>query len=785
MAEKDTWTRVEAIFDAALALPESERNAWVRETCATDPEVRDQVLALLGARENMGDFLQAPMIDFTGQTFGAYRAREEIGRGGMSVVYSGERADGGFEKRIAIKVILLQAQGALQDGETRILAALEHHNIARLIDAGVTPLGFRYLLMEFVEGKPCTVYAAGVPERERLRLFLQMCAGVQYAHRSLVVHRDLKPDNILVTADGAVKLLDFGIAKMLQPGADGAQTKGVQAYTPDYASPEQILGLPVTTATDVYSLGVLLCEMLSSKRPRSFTGLAVAEVVAKAQTEEVPSLPLQGDLAVIAGKALRRDPGERYDSASALARDIERYLAGMPIEAREPTWAYRARKFVSRNRIAVGAASLAVAGLALATGIAVWQARLASTRFEQVRSLARAVMFDLHDAVRPLSGSLVARKLIVDRSLEYLNTLAADTSASGEVQLDVARGFLRLADIQGKDNGGSSLGQSAAALESATQALRIAERVAAGRPADRAAQGVWIDALDYCTTAYTLRGEMAKAIPLGLKAVALAGELAAAAPNDLNTKERLATVTKQLASAYQDDGKLDQAIPLYRRALELRRELFTEDPTLRRQQRYAEAHQWLGTALGAVKDFRGLAENAREALRIDEDRYRKDPVNARANVAGDAVLLASAERRNGNLNEAIALLERALSMRREIAAEDPKSAIAALRVAAAADRLADTLRDAGRLREAIRLGEEAVRDARRLQKLDPANTMANRETVYSAADLAKAYQKAGNKARACVLAREVLAFANGPVKGIRPALNKSLEESKVIADSCR
>ncbi len=785
MSANNTWERVEALFNLALDQPEAVREAWVQEQCGDDAALLEAVQGLLRSEASMGDFLQGPMLNFSGQVFGAYRAVKEIGRGGMSIVYRGERTDGDFDKAVAIKVILVQSHAPIQRGETQILAALEHNHIARLLDAGTTPLGFRYLLMEYVDGVPCTAFAAGLNEKQRLRLFLQMCSGVQYAHRSLVVHRDLKPDNILVTADGTVKLLDFGIAKMLQPDAGAEQTKGVQAYTPNYASPEQILGQPVTTAADVYSLGVLLCELMSGALPRSFTDLPVAEVVAKAQSDDPPVIGFGGDLAVITRKALRRLPEDRYESAGALARDVERYLAGEPIEAREPSWSYRAQKFVGRNRVAVGAAGLAVAGLAIATGVALWQARLAATRFDQVRALARSVMFDLHDAVRPLPGSLAARKIIVDRSLEYLNALAGDANAADEVQLDVARGFMRLADIQGKDLGGESLGRSAEALASTEQAVAVARRVAVRSPRNGTAQTVWLETLDFATTAHTLRGETAKAIARGEEAVGLAKRLSAAEPKSEERQERLASVTKQLAAAYQESGALDKALPLYEQALGYRKLLAAAAPQDDiRQQRMAEAHQWYGTALAVKKEYGKASEQAREALRIDEERYRRDARRARANVAGDAVLLALAERRAGRPNEAIPLLERALTMRKEIAAEAKGSATSAMRVAAAKDRLADTYRAAGRFPEAIRLGEEAVSEMRALLARDPANTVFNREFAFAGTDLAFAYQAAGQKGRACAVAKEMLAFAAGPAKGLRPALNSSLEKTATLVAGC-
>lgn len=777
MSAGHTWDRIESLFNEALELPPAARLSWLRQQCGTETDTCLQVENLLNAHQQQGDFLQAPMLDFRGQSFGAYKAAEEIGRGGMSVVYKGERAGGDFQKHVAIKVILLQSHGSLQYGETQILAALEHQNIARLIDAGSTPLGFRYLLMEFVEGKPCTEFAATLTEKQKLRLFLQMCAGVQYAHRSLVVHRDLKPDNILVTDDGTVKLLDFGIATLLSTEAAAAQTKGVQAYTPDYASPEQILGQPVTTATDIYSLGVLLCELLSARRPRSLTGLTNEEIVTRAKTEEITQLPLSGDLAIIARKALRRDPAERYDSAGALARDVERYLDGMPIEAREPAWSYRAAKFISRNKIAVSAATLAVAGLTIATGVAIWQARLAATRFEQVRTLARSVMFDLHDAVKPLPGSLPARKIIVDRSLVYLEALANDTNASDDVQLDVARGFLRLSDIQGKDYGGASLGQSGEALKMAARAVEVANRLATRSPRNIEARQLLVDALDYNTTAHTIRGETDKALAVAERAISVATNL----PPTLENKDRLATAYKQLGATLDEKRDFAKSIPAFKQALQLRKELYEATPAdTGRLQRLAEANQWLGSSYGRQKDYPNAGIYAKEALRLDELRYLKDPRQARPNIAGDAVLYSLSERRAGRMDNAIALLRRALAVRQEIAAEDPSSVIAAYRVASSKERLADALREAKQYPEAIRLGEEALKATREIHQKDPNNVAVNREMVYAHLDLALAYTAANNKPRACALVADLIRFDQPSVKGIHPATDKEIAKARAL-----
>lgn len=768
MQSDGTWVRMEQVFEEALRLPAEERAAWVRQTCATDLAVRDEVLAMLGAQENLGEFLAAPLLDFTGKAFGAYVAAEEVGRGGMSVVYRGHRAGGDFLKEVAIKVVLLQSIATLAHGETQILAGLEHPNIARLLDAGTTELGFRYLVMEYVEGEPITAYCARKSEAAKLRMFLDVCGAVQYAHRALVVHRDLKPDNILVTAQGTVKLLDFGIAKMLNPVAGAEQTRGVRAFSPNYASPEQLLGHAVTTSTDVYSLGVLLCEVMSGRPPRLVEGLTLEGMVDLAR-ESVGVVPLEGDLGAIAFKALRSDPAARYESAGEFARDIERYLDGRPIEARPPAWGYRARKFVGRHRWAVGAGSLAVVGLLVAAGVAIWQARRAEMRFNQVRELAGAVMFDLHDEVRNLPGSLGARKVIVDRSVKYLDTLAADTSASAEVKLDLARGYLRLAEIEGKDLAGTSLGRSGEALAHAVRAVEISRQVLGRVPA---AEQVLLDALEYSATAYVVRGDAQTAIPFGEEAMQRAAKLAAAEPAE---EDRLATVTKQLADIYSKSPQREKALPLFRRSLELRAKLAAEAPSdLRRQQRLGEAHLWLGNELWWRKEYVESERHSRECLRLDEARYKLEPRLARANLASAALQVAMLSLRAKQYEEAIRHLERVLALRREVAGEDSKSATSALRVVAALDRLGLAYREWGRYPEAIRYGREALADARRVRSLDPANAAATWELVFAMGDLALTYEQAKQKPRACGLAREAVAIVRGqqPEARLRPTIEK-------------
>jgi serine/threonine-protein kinase len=407
------WARVEGLFRAALEVDPELRDAFIDGSIQGDPALAAELRALLVAYERAGDddFLAPLDLDQAaglldpdesalrpGDETGGYVIARELGSGGMGVVYLAERTDPELRQRVALKILRQDmATAPLRRRflrERRILARLQHPNIASLLDGGMTGDGRPFLAMEYVEGEPITQYCDRhrLSVDDRIRLFMDACAAVQYAHQSLVVHRDLKPGNILVSADERVKLLDFGIAKLLDPDTDeGVVTTtaaGQRALTPEYAAPEQVSGEQVTTATDVYSLGVVLYELLSGRRPHRFEARTL-EVVARVLREQEPAPPsaavpgtsgdiaaargttperlrhrLAGDLDAIALTALRREPGQRYISAVALRDDLRRHLAGLPVSARRYTWLYRAARFVRRNRATVAVGALALLSLA-------------------------------------------------------------------------------------------------------------------------------------------------------------------------------------------------------------------------------------------------------------------------------------------------------------------------------------------------------------------------------------------------------------------------------------
>ncbi len=530
--------RLRAVFDAALDLAPEARAAYLDEACAGDAALRGRVVRMLAASARMSSFLERPpagvpaAVDVSpGRRLGPYELVREIGRGGMGAVYLARRVDERFDRDVAIKIVPAHLAGP--DGgrrfrqEQQILARLTHPNIAQLYDAGADE-GVAYLVMELVEGEPIDRYCqqSRVTLRARLDLVAAVCDVVQFAHRNLVVHRDLKPSNILVTRDGQIKLLDFGIAKLLDVDetAPDVTRPGAHPMTPEYAAPEQVLGEPVTTSTDVYALGLLLYELLTGRRAHALTSPSYDEIVRVVCRTE-PTLPsavvaagakgadvsaaaaglpepadqlrrlLTGDLDTIVRKALSKAPERRYANALDLAADLLRYLDGHPIAARPESAAYRARKFVQRHALPVSLAAIAIVALIGGLGAALWQARAAEQarldadaqrasavrRFNDLRGLATGFVFEFHDAIATLPGATAPRELVVKKGLEYLDILAGDATGDRSLQADLAAAYERMAAIQTNPYE-ANVGDVAGGLASSNKALAVRDTLAAGTP---------------------------------------------------------------------------------------------------------------------------------------------------------------------------------------------------------------------------------------------------------------------------------------------------------------
>jgi tetratricopeptide (TPR) repeat protein len=523
----ERWQKIKQVAVEALECDSSERAEFVAQACAGDATLQREIDLLLAQdAQSIDDFAADARMQMQtegatqlfGQRLGAYQIVNEIGRGGMGAVYLAQRADGQFDKKVAIKIL---KRGTDTDevlhrfqGERQILARLEHPNIARLIDGGTTNDGLPYFVMEHVAGTPLIQYAVeqGLSIEERLHLFQEVCAAVSYAHRNLVIHRDLKPSNILITKEGEVRLLDFGIAKPVESGSDApaVTVTMLRVMTPEYASPEQVKGDPVTTVSDVYSLGVVLYELLTGTRPYQFKR-GNSEEFSKAIAEQEPTRPstavakgdgssklqvpisklLRGDLDNVVLKALRKEPERRYASVDQLSDDIRRHLEGLPVKARKDTFAYRAGKFVRRHKLPLAAASLfllaLIAGVVVAT-LEAHRARLAEAkaerRFGQVRQLAHSVVFDYHDAIADLPGSTKVRERLVKDALNYLDNLSHEAGNDVGLRRELATAYEKIGRVQGNSYY-SNLGDIPGGMRSYRRSLEIREGLLTAEPNNR------------------------------------------------------------------------------------------------------------------------------------------------------------------------------------------------------------------------------------------------------------------------------------------------------------
>jgi eukaryotic-like serine/threonine-protein kinase len=709
------WGEVKTVLASVLEAPLADRPSMLEKLCGSDAALRAEVEALLAMETRATDILNtaaspgAALVreDPAPEQIGPYRVLREIGRGGMGVVYLGERADGEFRKQVAIKLITSGLRDPDLDRrfrrERQILATLEHAGIARMLDGGATSEGQPYFVMEYVEGVPlpawCTQHEAGVPEK--LRLFLAVCDAVEYAHQRLIVHRDLKPGNILVAADGTPKLLDFGLARASDESVDDAVTRtAAPLMTPAYASPEQIRGEPYHVASDVYSLGVILYELLSGRRPydvKSGSFLEMAQAIC--ERDPLPLVKngdgrgLRGDLENIVAKALAKDVSQRYRSVAELAQDIRRHLDGRPVRARAATVRYRLAKWLRRHRVAapVGAAAvLLIVGFA---GAALWEARSAERRFQQVRHLAASVMFELHDAISPLPGSTQARELLVKRALEYLESMRREAGNRPDLQREVALGYARIAEVQG-DRGESNLGHFGEAIVNWEKAEGMLAALVRRSPADIGLQQEYQKTANALARAYMGEGDFSKAEAMAEKNAAIAESDVRAHPTEPRAVLNVIATLSTLADMRTDRQQYAEAIPVREHIRELSRRLSQLRPgDLETLRTLAISRKKLGALYGVSKRYEEARKEYEQAAAIDEQRLANHPNDNRAklDVSYDYSDLGWVAAKIGKLDDSLAAYRRVLTLREEVAQADPNDERAMTSVASAHDKLGLTL----------------------------------------------------------------------------------------------
>ena len=673
--EPDRWQHVERIYHAAMQCAPADRGTLLQEFCAEDESLRAEVESLLHYGERSTKLFERPAIEVMaqalaqellvkesksssgriGERIAQYRIVGKLGAGGMGDVYRAIRADDQYDKQVAIKLVRggidAESVEARSRRERQSLAGFEHENIARLIDGGTTEDGCPYFVMELVEGMAIDQYCdqARLGMAARIDLFRSVCSAVEYAHRRLVVHRDIKPGNILVTAEGVPKLLDFGIATILSPERFSLEPElteiGLRIMTPQYASPEQMHGQLITTASDVYSLGVVLYRLLTGHMPYrlettshyelahaicetapekpssvlrraivSVHGLSIpetgaGEVPAKVESdgqidsqtalERISSCrgttpdklrrTLSGDLDQIILKALRKEPERRYASAREFAEDLRSYLRGLPVTAQRGTFAYRTSKFVLRNKFSLAATVifllLGLIGIVVIlreAQIARMQEERAERRFNDVRSLANSLLFEIHDSIRDLPGSTSARKLLVDRALHYLDSLSQETGGTRGLRHELAKAYERVGDVQGNPYF-ANLGDTAGAIASYRKALELRLIIANSGHAtyeDRAAlAGVYMK----IALGLEASGNFTAALDAVHHAYSISQAQADERPNDPQAQETLAGVYFLRATTLADKGDIAGSLDSYRKSAALREAITTGSPEFQEQ----------------------------------------------------------------------------------------------------------------------------------------------------------------------------------------------------------
>ncbi len=705
----ERWHRLEAIFHEVAATPEAERTRRLEALCAGDSDLLHEAIGLLHAGDEeervtaayvRTDPAQLP-DPHIGRRVGPYRLERLLGRGGMGAVYLARRVDGQFEQQVAVKLIGLPLAGELFRErfrlERQILAGLSHPNIARLLDGGVSEDGELYLAMEYANGLPIQRYSEqhSLSIRQRIELFKSVCGAVRFAHQNLVVHRDLKPDNILVLEDGTPKLLDFGTAKLLTPADVLVDTEftrqGYHSYTPQYASPEQVLGQSISTASDIYSLGVLLYVLAAGVPPyelKEFTTAELVRVICGQQppkpSQKAAGGTLDSDIDAIVLKALRKEPEQRYASVDQLIADLDAYLAGRPVAAHQGNFRYRAAKFARRNKLAfAGTAVLSVAILAGIGGV-FWQSRIANAerrraeaRAEDLRAISNSLLSEIDEAIQKLPGSTAAQKLLVSTVLKHLDRTAKDAAGDPQLQLDLASAFVRLANVQGNPYD-QNIGDTEGALTSLDKALSIAWTVTKQQPRNAAAAHALGWAQQSRSEVLFGMGRTQEAVATMRLAAATFEELASRPGAKLDALMDAATAYGGLGDELGQSGTASLSDPVaalaaFRKSLELDERIVQLEPAnLRARRAVAMSHAKIANITSETDPTAALPDY-RKAV----DGMNALPAEYRNTLANQRILALMLRRTGmayeeiGEYQEALAYMEKVKPISERFLAADP------------------------------------------------------------------------------------------------------------------
>lgn len=736
----EQWPLVKDLWFAVQDAPEETRAALLLDP-RVDSDIRAHVERLMAAADHVGDRFETPAsrvlrsdtVEFTapslvGRRLGPFDVTRRIGQGGMGVVYEAVRADAAYEQRVAVKTIWRGADSTILlkrfRSERQILAGLQHPNIARLLDGGATEEGAPWLAMEYVDGVPidafCDDNKLGLDAR--LDLFRQVCGAVHFAHRNNVVHRDLKPSNVLVTKDGSVKLLDFGVAKLLDdPRMEGTFTgAGLSPFTAAYAAPEQVMGGAITAATDVYALGALLMTLLVGRPPLLLQSMAMADLIdaIRSRPARAPSVlamegdgegastvsldeiatergfasreklakALHGELDAIALMALRKEPERRYPSAEAMATDVHRYLRHVQVQARPDTFSYRFRTFARQRWPLVAAAVIAVSALLFGGGMSWWQSRKADAehaqameRLREVRTMATVLVFDANESLQDVPGATATRSALMKTALAALDRAYIDAPLDPDLLRELANAYQRAGDLLGNPTN-ANLGDMAGARAAYAKAIVAAEALL--RQAPDVASSAWTLALVYEKAAdvEAPSGRVREALQHQRASLALFRQVAAIDTTQLRYLRAVGISSMKLGDLlghpmFTNAGDTASAIAAYDEAnARLERAAARGDTTYALARHRAIIRERLGRLMQERRDIPKAAEWLRQSLVIRDSLLLTHPksVEARRDVAIGLYLLCGLHLTEQRPDLAEPPCDRSLTIRKALLAEDPR-----------------------------------------------------------------------------------------------------------------
>lgn len=810
------WKRVKEVFDRAIEMPREELTGYLNEACGSDAGLREEVLSLIAALGEAGDFLEGAAVDLTapqtraGRQIGPYRLESLLGQGGMGDVYLSKREVDGYEMPVALKLIRHSAvtPGALRRFrmERQILARLHHPGITGLLDGGITDDGLPYLVTEYVEGTPLdrSEVARRMGLRERVEAFLAICEAVSYAHRQLVVHGDLKPGNILMLEDGSIKLLDFGISRLLQSEEDTTEAKPggttLPAMTPAWASPEQLRGEHAGIASDIYSLGRILYFLLTWEQAVPIERMAPMQYYEKLR-ERAPTAPsarasdrkLEGDLDNIALKAIEFEAAERYRSVEALAEDVRAHLSSRPIAARAHTWTYRTEKFIRRNRLAVLATAAVAVALIGGLGAALWQARiarqnyeLAQRRFQDVRRLANTFIFDIDDAVARLPGSTAVRGAIVRNSLQYLDTLAQESASDPILQEELANAYEKVGDVQGRP-GVLNLGGTAAALQSyrksegiRREVLRETENEA---ERDRREEAL-ANTLMRISSILRATGDSRQALEADRTALEMRRRLLERKPDDQKRLRNVASSLTATSASMSVLGAFQGVLELRREGLAIYKQLARKNPTNDDdQQGLALAHTRMASILMHEKDMKTAVNHYREALRIQAQLSRAHPMHTQFQLSLGLAHsnLGNALRAAGDPKAALVEFAEAVKLYEPMVKADANEVRARTLMATVQFRAAKSWSELGDAARATRMLRAVLEERKLLAERNPANSGARGEVAETHGALGDTALRAKNFGEAAKQYETALAMLEELEKEGRSNAADKEEEARIRA----